>query len=110
MNLRSFVFKTPDGTSLAGTDLVIQKIEQEVWKLRGVKHVLSTINGGGSSGVTDGSVYVGLKDITERKFTQFDVMEDARRMMKDKFPGLRSGADGVRSRWHGMEGSTSRSY
>ena len=85
------VIKTPDGTSLAGTDLVLQKIEQEVWKLRGVKHVLSTINGGGSSGVTDGSVYVGLKDLTERTFTQFDVMEDARRLMKQQFPDLRAG-------------------
>ena len=84
------VVKTPDGTSLAGTGLVIQNIEQEVWKLRGVKHVLSTINGGGSSGVTDGSVYVGLKNITEREFTQFDVMEDARRMMKQQFPDLRA--------------------
>jgi hydrophobic/amphiphilic exporter-1 (mainly G- bacteria), HAE1 family len=84
------VIKTPDGTSLAGTDLVIQKIEQEAWKLRGVKHVLSTINGGGSSGVTDGSVYVGLKDLTEREFTQFDVMEDARQMMKQQFPDLRA--------------------
>ena len=84
------VVKTPDGTSLAGTGLVIQNIEQEVWKLRGVKHVLSTINGGGSSGVTDGSVYVGLKDLTEREFTQFDVMEDARRMMKQQFPDLRA--------------------
>jgi hydrophobic/amphiphilic exporter-1 (mainly G- bacteria), HAE1 family len=85
------VVKTPDGTSLAGTDLVIQKVEQEVWKLRGVKHVLATINGGGTSGVTDGSVYVGLKDLSERDFTQFEVMEDARRMMKQQFPDLRAG-------------------
>ena len=42
------VVKTPDGTSLAGTDLVLQNIEREAWKLRGVKHVLSTINGGGT--------------------------------------------------------------
>jgi HAE1 family hydrophobic/amphiphilic exporter-1 len=89
------VVKTPDGTSLAGTDLVIQNIEKEVWKLRGVKHVLSTINGGGSSGVTDGSVYVGLTDLTEREFTQFDVMEDARRMMKQQFPDLRAAIQAV---------------
>jgi HAE1 family hydrophobic/amphiphilic exporter-1 len=84
------VVKTPDGTSLAGTDLVLQNIEQEVWKLRGVKHVLSTINGGGSSGVTDGSVYVGLKDLSEREFTQFEVMDDARALMKQRFPDLRA--------------------
>src|SRR5207244_9889292 len=54
-----------------------------------VKQVHSTINTGGSSGVTDGSVYVALSDLTERKFSQFDVMADARAMMKDRFPALR---------------------
>ena len=83
------VIKTPDGTSLAGTDAVIQNIEKEAWKLRGVQHVLSTINSGGSSSVTDGSVYIALSDLTERKFTQFEVMDDARAMMKVKFPTLR---------------------
>jgi HAE1 family hydrophobic/amphiphilic exporter-1 len=74
---------------LAGTDLVLQNIEREAWKLRGVRHVLTTINGGGSFGVTDGNVYLSLVDITERKYSQFDVMDDARQMMKEKFPGLR---------------------
>jgi HAE1 family hydrophobic/amphiphilic exporter-1 len=83
------VIKTPDGTSLAGTDFVLQNIEKEVWKLRGVKHVLTTINSGGSSGVTDGSVYVSLTDLAERKFSQFDVMDDARAVLKEKFPTLR---------------------
>ena len=78
--------KTADGTSLAGTDLVLQAVEREAWKLRGVKHVLSTINDGS---VTEGSVYIGLTDLTERKFSQFDVMTDARRVMKAAFPDLR---------------------
>ncbi len=83
------ILKTPDGTSLAGTAAVIENIEKEAFKLRGVKHVLSTVNGGGSSSVTDGAVYVRLADLKDREFSQFDVMDEARRMMKDKFPGLR---------------------
>lgn len=83
------VVQAPDGTSLAGTDLILQNIEREAWKLRGVRHVLATINGGGSSGVTDGNVYLSLTDLTERKYSQFDVMDDARRMLKEKFPELR---------------------
>jgi hydrophobic/amphiphilic exporter-1 (mainly G- bacteria), HAE1 family len=83
------VIQSPDGTSLAGTDATLQNIEREAWKLRGVKHVLATINSGGSSGVTNGSVYVGLSDLTERKFSQFDVMDEARAMLKQKFPDLR---------------------
>ena len=87
--------KTPDGTSLAGTDAVLQNIEKEIWKARGVKHVLTTINSGGSSGVTDGSVYVGLSDLAERNFSQFDVMDDARAMLKQRFPGLRVAVQAV---------------
>src|SRR5262249_28334884 len=87
--------KTPDGTSLAGTDAVLQNIEKEIWKVRGVKHVLTTINSGGSSGVTDGSVYVGLSDLAERHFSQFDVMDDARAMLKERFPGLRVAVQAV---------------
>jgi len=91
------VIKTADGTSLAGTDAVIQNIEKEAWKLRGARHVLSTINSGGGSGVTDGSVYVGLSDLTERTFSQFDVMDDARAMLKEKFPNLRFAVQAVAS-------------
>jgi HAE1 family hydrophobic/amphiphilic exporter-1 len=87
--------KTPDGTSLAGTDAVLQNIEKEIWKVRGVKHALTTINSGGSSGVTDGSVYVGLSDLAERNFSQFDVMDDARAMLKQRFPGLRVAVQAV---------------
>src|SRR5262249_46291708 len=89
------VVKTPDGTSLGGTDFVLQSIEKEVWKLRGVKHILTTINSGGSSGVTDGSVYIALSDLTERKFSQFDVMDDARAMLKERFPSLRVAVQAV---------------
>jgi HAE1 family hydrophobic/amphiphilic exporter-1 len=91
------VVKTPDGTSLTGTDVMLQSIEKEVWKLRGVKHVLTTINSGGSSGVTDGNVYVALSDLTERKFSQFDVMDDARAMLQQRFPNLRVAVQAVQN-------------
>ena len=84
--------KTPDGTSLAGTDLVLQNVEREAWKLRGVRHVLATINNGA---VTEGSVYIRLSDLTERDFSQFDVMNEARRMMKEKFSDLRIAVQAV---------------
>ncbi|MBI4475478.1 MAG: efflux RND transporter permease subunit [Acidobacteria bacterium] len=89
------IVKTPDGTSLAGTDSVLQSIEKEAWNLRGVRHVLSTINAGGSSGVTDGGVYIRLVDLEERDYSQFEVMDDARRMVKERFPGLRAAVQPV---------------
>src|SRR5207253_6895894 len=91
------VIKTADGTSLAGTDATLQNIEKEAWKLRGVKHLLTTINSGGSSGVTDGSVYLALSDLSERTFSQFDVMDDARAMLKKDFQNLRFAVQAVQS-------------
>jgi HAE1 family hydrophobic/amphiphilic exporter-1 len=91
------VIKTADGTSLAGTDAVLQRIEREAHKLRGVRRLLSTINSGNSGSVTDASVYVALSDITERDYSQFDVMADARRMMAKSFPGLRSSVQVVQN-------------
>src|SRR5437867_4608919 len=70
---------------------MLQNIKKEAWKLRGVKHVLATIGSGGTAGVTSGTVYVALSDLSERTFSQFEVMADARKMLKEKFPGLRSG-------------------
>jgi HAE1 family hydrophobic/amphiphilic exporter-1 len=36
--------RTPEGTSLEGTDAVLKQVEGEVRKLRGVKHILASIN------------------------------------------------------------------
>jgi HAE1 family hydrophobic/amphiphilic exporter-1 len=69
-----------------------------------VRHLLATINGSNGGAVTDGSVYVGLADISERKFSQFDVMDDARRMLSQKFPGLRGSVQAVQ----GVGGGTFR--
>ena len=54
-----------------------------------MKHVLSTINGGGSSGDGWIRLYSASRISAEREFSQFDVMDDARAMMKEKFPALR---------------------
>jgi hypothetical protein len=45
--------------------------------------------------VTDGSIYIRIADLTEREFSQFDAMDDACAMMKDKFPALRAAVQGV---------------
>jgi HAE1 family hydrophobic/amphiphilic exporter-1 len=42
-------------------------------------------------------VYLALTDISERDYSQFDVMNDARAMMARSFPGLRSGVQVVQN-------------
>src|SRR5262249_30839584 len=63
-------------------------------ELRGVKHVFTIIGdttgrvSKGQGDVTEAQVYCRLTDLAERSYGQFDVMEDARRVMRD-YPDLR---------------------
>src|SRR5437660_272176 len=76
--------QTPGGFTLAESSRVFGEIEHQVRSLRGVTDVLTTIGDQtgrvkpGEGDVTTGSLYVRLKDLGERSFSQFDVMADAR--------------------------------
>src|SRR5204863_253368 len=76
--------QTPGGFTLAESSRVFGEIEHHVRSLRGVTDVLTTIGDQtgrvkpGEGDVTTGSIYVRLKDLRERPFSQFDVMADAR--------------------------------
>src|SRR5438034_54363 len=48
----------------------------------------------GEGDVTTGSIYVRLKDLRARQFSQFDVMADARWLMR-QYPDLRSAVQGI---------------
>lgn len=89
------VIQTPEGSTLAATDTIIKEIEREVWKLPGVKHVLTTI-GQNTGNVTEGFVYVRLVPLNKRDFSQFDVMKQARKMLA-QFPWLRTSVEHVSS-------------
>ncbi len=95
--------KTPEGTSLAGTDAILRVMEERVKKLPEVRHLLTTVNAGGRGSVTDGSIYVRLSPLRERSISQFAVMEQARAVLQD-FPGVRVGVQSVSS----MGGGTMR--
>jgi HAE1 family hydrophobic/amphiphilic exporter-1 len=88
------VIKTPEGTSLSGTDAILQQMEDRVRKLPEVRHLLTTINSQGIGGVTDGSIYVRMSPLQSRKISQFDVMKQARAALQD-FPGVRVAVQNV---------------
>src|SRR5262249_18770109 len=79
--------RTPGGQTLAETARVMGGIEGRVRALRGVRNVLTTIGDqtgrvrAGEGDVTSGSIYVQLVDMGARSFSQFDVMDDARRIL-----------------------------
>ncbi|MBS1835190.1 MAG: efflux RND transporter permease subunit, partial [Acidobacteria bacterium] len=73
--------RTPPGSSLEGTNQVIQQIEQDVKKLPGVLHVLTAIGADFQRQVDRGSVLVELVHPSQRKETQEEIMGMARKML-----------------------------
>ena len=90
------IIKAPEGTSLAGTDQILRQMEDRIRPLPEVRHLLTTINSQGTGGVVDGSIYVRLSPLQNRKISQFDVMAQARGVLQD-FPGVRVAIQNVGS-------------
>ncbi len=92
--------QTPGGFTLAESSRVFGEIEHHVRNLRGVTDVLTTIGDQsgrvkpGEGDVTTGSIYVRLKDLGERSYSQFDVMADARWILR-QYPDLRTAVQGI---------------
>lgn len=83
-------FITPEGYTLQRTDRVISEIEQRLAGLPGIVHhytVIGQNTGKGTGDVTRGSIYLRMVELEDRDFTQFDVMEDARKILKE-YPDL----------------------
>ncbi len=122
----AITIKTAEGTSIEGTDEVLRKMEAEIWKQRGIRHVLTSINSSRRGTVTDADIYVRLIPLSERTFnwlnpahvyryltmehperkyfTQFEVMADTRRALR-QFPGVRAGVSTISGFSSGGRGS-----
>ena len=97
------VVTAPEGYTLERTDRTLTELEARIRKLRGVQHIFTNtgqITGGraikGEGNVTRGTIYVRLEDLEDRrtKYTQFDVQNDARKLLED-YPDLRSSVNDV---------------
>jgi len=84
----------PEGYSLDRADQVCNEIDTRLRQLRGVTHTFIVIGDTtgrvtkGQGEVTKASIYCRMVDLTERSYTQFDVMKDARALLVD-YPDLR---------------------
>ncbi|MGE5191055.1 MAG: efflux RND transporter permease subunit, partial [Deltaproteobacteria bacterium] len=88
------VMTLPEGYTLARGDELLREIESRLQELRGMQHVFTIIGdttgrvAKGQGDVTEAQVYCRLADLNERNYSQFDVMQDARRLMRE-YPDLR---------------------
>jgi HAE1 family hydrophobic/amphiphilic exporter-1 len=74
----------PPGTSLAGTDAVVRRIESGIAKIPEVENVFTSVGGGGGfgggGGTRSASMAVQLKDKAHRDRSVFQVLNDVRRV------------------------------
>jgi hydrophobic/amphiphilic exporter-1 (mainly G- bacteria), HAE1 family len=90
---------TPEGYTLDRATKVFTEIEQRVAALPGILHTFTVVGentnaGKGQGDVTRGSIYFRMKEIETRQYSQFDIMERARRIVKD-YPDLRVAVNDV---------------
>lgn len=81
--------RTPEGSSLAATSTILERIASDLRTIPGITDTLTTIGGGGQAEVNSGYIYVKLKPIEERDESQDDLMVKARAILKNYPPELR---------------------
>src|SRR5262249_26960766 len=86
---------TPEGYSLDRSDRLFAELEGRLRKLPGTVHLFTTVgefSGGkaikGQGDVTRGTIYVRMKELDQRDYTQFAIQGEARKIMED-YPDLR---------------------
>jgi hydrophobic/amphiphilic exporter-1 (mainly G- bacteria), HAE1 family len=89
--------RVPEGSSLAASSQIFERIASEIRKMPGVTDTLSTVGGGQQHVVNAGTIYVKLTDIHDRPKSQEMMMADAREILK-RFPAdLRTGVQQVQA-------------
>ena len=92
---------TPEGYTLDRTDALLRELEGRLREMPGTLHLFTTvgeITGGravkGQGDVTRGTIYVSMKDLEHRDYSQFAVQQEVREMLAD-YPDLRASVNDV---------------
>ena len=100
--------RAPEGYTLERTNNVVTEIEHRVSALPGVVKRFVSIGqrlGRGQGDVTRASIYLGIKDLNTRQYSQFDVMECARGILKD-YPDMRTAVSDISTIGGGSDGDS----
>jgi HAE1 family hydrophobic/amphiphilic exporter-1 len=77
--------RTPEGTSLAATTNLAERVAQDVRTLPGIEHTLMTAGASADASVNNATIFVALKDLDKRAVTQQELMGRTRELLK-KYP------------------------
>ena len=89
--------RTPEGTSLAATANLTERMSQDIRKLTGVAHTLVTVGGNADRSVNNALIYVKLDDLNQRSLSQQEIMQRTRRLMKNYPPEIHSSVEVINS-------------
>jgi hydrophobic/amphiphilic exporter-1 (mainly G- bacteria), HAE1 family len=73
--------RAPEGSTLASTSALIEKIADEVRKMPEVENTLTTLGGDQQKIVNSGSIYVKMKDMNQRTRSQEETMVASREIL-----------------------------
>ncbi|MDT7688498.1 MAG: hydrophobic/amphiphilic exporter (mainly bacteria), family [Acidobacteriota bacterium] len=78
--------RAPEGSTLAATSAVVDKIAADIRQMPGVTDTLVTIGSGQQQTVNLASIYVKLADLKERSASQLELMGKARELVAKNYP------------------------
>lgn len=87
--------RAPEGTSLAAATNLAEQIAQQIRRLPGVQHTLTTVGSGQDRSVNSAGIFVKLVDIKDRNVSQFDLMARTRTLLKQVPAGVVTGVGQV---------------
>jgi HAE1 family hydrophobic/amphiphilic exporter-1 len=87
------LIRTPEGTSIAATTNLAERIAQDIRRMPGVEHTLMTAGGSADKSVNNASIYVKLTDVDQRDLSQQQLMQKTRELMAKFPPEIHTGVE-----------------
>ena len=78
--------RAPEGTSLAATTNIAELLAQDIRKLPGVEHTLTTVGSGSAQSANSATIFVKLTDLDKRNVSQSGLMARTRLLFKQVPP------------------------
>ncbi|MCX7012685.1 MAG: efflux RND transporter permease subunit [Candidatus Sumerlaeota bacterium] len=79
--------RAPEGMSLEATQVLVARIAREIRQLNGVRYTIASTADTEQQIPNLGGIYVRLVDVSERTFSQMEIMDFARRNILPKYAG-----------------------
>jgi HAE1 family hydrophobic/amphiphilic exporter-1 len=85
--------RAPEGTSLAATTAIAERIAADVRRLPGVDHTLLTVGSSADASVNSGAIYVKLTPPEQRTADQTEIMQQTRQLLKSYPKEIHAGVE-----------------